>query len=127
MDEAPAPLDGRAGRPGGGRRPGEANTRHRGPAPTAARADPHRRDQAGRPVGPAPRGAAEVPRGEPRAAQGAVARLIARMIEPLRKGEPYPGRRPPVLEQWREVPLAARLTVALVPSAIVLMLLALNP
>ena len=49
------------------------------------------------------------------------------MIEPLRKGEPYPGRRPPVPEQWRDLPLVARLAVTLVPSAFVVLLLALNP
>lgn len=49
------------------------------------------------------------------------------MIEPLRKGEPYPGRRPSVPEQWRELPMPARLALCLVPAALVVLLLALNP
>jgi hypothetical protein len=48
------------------------------------------------------------------------------VIEPLRKGQPYPGRRPPVPEQWRELPVGARLAVTAVPSAIVALVLALN-
>ena len=49
------------------------------------------------------------------------------MIEPLRKGQPYPGRRPSVPEQWRELPMPARLALPLVPAAFVALLLALNP
>ena len=49
------------------------------------------------------------------------------MIEPLRKGQPYPGRQPPVREQWRELPVPARWTLFLVPAALVVLLLALNP
>ena len=49
------------------------------------------------------------------------------MIEPLRKGDPYPGRRPPVAEQWRDVPVAARALLTVVPAAVVVLLLALNP
>jgi len=48
------------------------------------------------------------------------------VIEPLRKGEPYPGRRPPVREQWRELPLAMRVVVTAVPALIVILVLALN-
>ena len=48
------------------------------------------------------------------------------MIEPLRKGEPYPGRRPPVREQWRRLRAATRALIITVPSAIVGLLFALS-
>lgn len=48
------------------------------------------------------------------------------MIEPLTKGQPYPGRRPSVPEQWRELPIGARLAVTGVPAAVVLLLLAID-
>lgn len=48
------------------------------------------------------------------------------MIEPLRKGEPYPGRRPPLREQWREVPVSARLVATIVPLVVIAIVLAVN-
>jgi hypothetical protein len=41
------------------------------------------------------------------------------LIEPLRKGEPYPGRLPPVREQWAKVRPASRAVIVAVPAAIV--------
>ncbi|HEX4864963.1 MAG TPA: hypothetical protein VFV02_12880 [Acidimicrobiales bacterium] len=41
------------------------------------------------------------------------------MIEPLRKGEPYPGRIPPVRAQWARVNPVARLIIVVFPVAIV--------
>lgn len=48
------------------------------------------------------------------------------MIEPLRRGEPFPGRRPPVREQWGDLPRPARLTALSVPLAIIAIVLAVN-
>lgn len=47
------------------------------------------------------------------------------MIEPLHKGHPYPGRLPPLVDQWRDVPLTIRLVVTVVPSALVVAVLVL--
>ena len=41
------------------------------------------------------------------------------MIEPLRKGEPYPGRIPPVRAQWARLNPGARLIIVVFPAAIV--------
>jgi hypothetical protein len=41
------------------------------------------------------------------------------MIEPLAKGEPYPGRLPPLRKQWLRVPLGIRYTVVAVPLLVV--------
>ena len=41
------------------------------------------------------------------------------MIEPLRKGEPYPGRLPPVRVQWQRLPAAARVLLIVPPAALV--------
>jgi hypothetical protein len=49
------------------------------------------------------------------------------MIDPLRKGEPYPARLPPVREQWRRVSLPARLAVVGIPVAVVIILIIANP
>lgn len=48
------------------------------------------------------------------------------MIEPLRKGEPYPGRLPPVPDQWARLPLPARAALVGVPAAVVALLLAVS-
>ena len=48
------------------------------------------------------------------------------MIEPLRKGEPYPGRLPPVREQWRRLRAASRALIIAVPSGIVVVLFAVS-
>ena len=48
------------------------------------------------------------------------------MIEPLRKGEPYPGRRPPVREQWRRLRAASRALIIAVPVGIVALVFALS-
>ena len=41
------------------------------------------------------------------------------MIQPLRKGDPYPGRIPPVRVQWSRLNPAARLIIVVFPTAIV--------
>jgi len=48
------------------------------------------------------------------------------LIEPLRKGEAYPGRLPPVREQWARVRPASRALLIAVPAAIVGVLFALG-
>ena len=48
------------------------------------------------------------------------------MIEPLRKGDPYPGRRPPLLEQWSELPVPTRWAVTAGPVLAVVVVLVLN-
>ncbi len=48
------------------------------------------------------------------------------MIEPPRKGEPYPGRLPPLWEQWRQVAFAARALLVGVPAALVAVLFAVS-
>ena len=40
------------------------------------------------------------------------------MIEPLRKGEPYPGRLPPVRVQWRRLRPSVRALLVAFPAAI---------
>jgi hypothetical protein len=41
------------------------------------------------------------------------------MIEPLRKGEPYPGRLPPVRVQWQRLPRLSRILVVVLPVALI--------
>lgn len=48
------------------------------------------------------------------------------MIEPLRKGEAYPGRIPPVREQWARVRPASRAVIIALPAAVVAVLFALG-
>ena len=48
------------------------------------------------------------------------------MIEPLRKGDPYPGRRPPVREQWGELPAPTRRAVTIGPVVALAVVLVLN-
>jgi hypothetical protein len=48
------------------------------------------------------------------------------MIEPLPKGEPYPGRLPPLRTQWRRVSRPARLAIVGIPLLVVAALLAAN-
>ena len=46
----------------------------------------------------------------------------AAMIDPLPRGEPYPGRLPPLRTQWRRVSLGVRLAVVIVPLLLVIAL-----
>ncbi len=46
------------------------------------------------------------------------------MIDPLPKGEPYPGRLPPLRTQWRRVSPGVRLAVIVLPVLVVIALLA---
>lgn len=48
------------------------------------------------------------------------------LIEPLRKGDPYPGRRPPVREQWRELTAPTRWAIVVGPTVALAAVLALN-
>jgi hypothetical protein len=49
------------------------------------------------------------------------------MIDPLPKGEPYPGRLPPLRTQWLRLSLAARVAITGVPALLVIILLATTP
>lgn len=46
------------------------------------------------------------------------------MIDPLPKGEPYPGRLPPLRRQWRRVSLGVRIGVILGPLLVLAILFA---
>lgn len=48
------------------------------------------------------------------------------MIEPLSRGEPFPGRRATVREQWRELPGGTRVAALSVPLVIIAAVLAVN-
>ena len=48
------------------------------------------------------------------------------MIDPLPKGEPYPGRLPPLRTQWRRVSPGIRVTVIVLPVLVVIALLAVS-
>lgn len=41
------------------------------------------------------------------------------MIEPLRKGEPYPGRLPPVPVQWARLPRLSRILIVALPLVLI--------
>jgi hypothetical protein len=41
------------------------------------------------------------------------------MIQPLQKGEPYPGRVPPVRVQWKRVPRASRILIVVLPVVLI--------
>lgn len=49
------------------------------------------------------------------------------MIEPLRKGDPYPGRRPPVREQFGDLPAPTRWATTVAPLLAIAVVLVLNP
>lgn len=46
------------------------------------------------------------------------------MIDPLPKGEPYPGRLPPLRAQWRRLPQRSQVTIVGIPTLVVVALLA---
>jgi hypothetical protein len=48
------------------------------------------------------------------------------MIEPLRKGQPYPGRLPPVRTQWRRLDRWVRLAMVGIPAVLVAIVLAVD-
>ena len=41
------------------------------------------------------------------------------MIEPLQKGEPYPGRIPPLRVQWQRLPWISRILIVVLPVALI--------
>jgi hypothetical protein len=46
------------------------------------------------------------------------------VIDPLPKGEPYPGRLPPLRAQWRRLPQRSQVTIVGIPTLVVVALLA---